>query len=671
MNALNPLHAVKGIGEKREKCFNEKGIFTLLDLLFFFPRAFKDYSKEITILESLENIGLCPVAVETKPTIAYFGRRRNLVRCKVSDGETQAILQFFNMPFMVRNMEKGDTVYLYGQAKKKDDKIIFSNPGFEKKTDWLGKYPFVPGYPEVPGVSGRMIMKTVATVLEALKNEPDYTSDEFLQAFGLPSLSNARQALHFPQTMEENRAALKRFSIEELLVFLCLLTEQIGIRRKSAVKLEVSEAQKATFFEALAFAPTSAQARVTQEITQDFASGVMTNRLIQGDVGCGKTAVAFYAMYINLINGYQSVMMAPTEVLARQHYAKAVELFAGLGGRCALITGSDTTAMRREKLAQIAKGEVDLVFGTHALIYGDIAYKRLNLAITDEQHRFGVSQRAKLSFDGNLNMLVMSATPIPRTLALVLYSGMDVSVIDEMPVGRKPVETHIVRENKRKDMYGFVKDIVKKGEQAYVVCPLIDGDSDMRSVEDTAVELTEVFGLSKVAVMHGRLSADEKQALMQDFSNKKIEVLVATTVIEVGVDVPNAVVMVVENAERFGLSTLHQLRGRVGRGQQQAYCFLVSEHRNDRLEILKNETDGLKIAEKDLQLRGPGQFLGVNQHGITDFYMNKLVQDMSTLKLAQDIFARMRAGEFADEYHMARRMAEKKYEKLLKDIALN
>ncbi len=671
MNVRSPLHAVKGIGEKREKLLNDRGIFTLLDLLFFFPRAFKDYSKKITIQQSLLQIGLCPVTVVTKPSVAYFGHRRSLVRCKVSDGKSEAGLQFFNMPFMVRNMEKGDMVYLYGQAKKQEEKITFTNPGFEKKTAEIDQYPFVPVYSQIPGISSRMVMKTVASVLEAVKGETDYITEDFKRAFDLPELTNARQALHFPRTMAENAAALKRFSIEELLVFLCMLAEQIGSRKKNAVKIGVSDAQKSAFLKALGFVPTSAQERVMHEISDDFAGDMTANRLIQGDVGCGKTAVAFYAMFLNYAGGYQSVMMAPTEVLARQHYFKAVELFEKLGGRCVLVTGSDTTAERREKLAKIANGEADLIFGTHALIYGDIVYKNLNLAVTDEQHRFGVGQRAKLSYDGHLNTLVMSATPIPRTLALVLYSGMDVSVIDEMPVGRKPMETHIVRENKRGDLYGFVQKIVDKGGQAYVVCPMIEGEGDVRNVEDVAAELAEDFGFSHIGVMHGQLKADEKQSLMKAFTDKRIDVLVATTVIEVGVDVPNATVMVVENAERFGLATLHQLRGRVGRGAQQAYCFLVSEQKNDRLEILKKETNGFKIAEEDLRLRGPGQFLGFSQHGITDFYMNKLVGDMATLELSQSIFSRMLAGEFAEEYQRVKRAAKKKYENLLKDIALN
>ena len=637
----------------------------------FFRARLKIIIKKSTIRQSIEATGLCPVTITTKPSVAYFGKRMNLVRCKVSDGETEAILQFFNMPFMVKNMEKGDAVFLYGQAKPKDDKLIFSNPGFEKKIESAEEYPFVPVYPKILGISEYTIKKTVAAVLEAVQGEPDYLTADFKQSYELPELETARRALHFPGTLKAHTQALKRFSIEELLVFLCMLAEQIGTRKQSTVKLCPTAAQEAAFSKALGFEPTAAQARVMREITKDFESGLAANRLIQGDVGCGKTAVAFYAMFLNYANGFQSVMMAPTEVLARQHYAKAVELFDKLGGRCTIITGSDTANERREKLDSIASGEVDLIFGTHALIYGDIAYKNLNLAITDEQHRFGVSQRAKLSFDGQLNMLVMSATPIPRTLALVLYSGMDVSVIDEMPAGRKPVETHIVRETKRGDMYAFVKDIVQKGGQAYVVCPMIDGDSDLRTVDEVADELSDVFGADRIAVIHGRLKPDEKQRLMHAYATKKIDVLVATTVIEVGVDVPNASVMVVENAERFGLATLHQLRGRVGRGQQQAYCFLVSEHKNDRLEILKKENDGFKIAEQDLNLRGPGQFLGFSQHGITDFYMNKMVTDMATLKLAQEIYQRMQKGAFAEEYRMAKRMAEKKYENLIKDIALN
>ncbi len=325
MNLFSPLDAVKGIGEKRKKLFSEKGMETLLDLLFFFPRGFKDYSRKITIAESLEHPGLCPVTVMTKPSVAYFGKRLNLVRCKVSDGETEAGLQFFNMPFMVRNMEKGDAIFLYGQAKTQDDKITFTNPGFERKNEFIGQYPFVPVYPQIPGISGRMVMNAVAAILDALTDEPDYMTDGFKRAFNLPDLYPAHRALHFPERLEDHSAALKRFSIEELLVFLSMLKEQLPAKKENAVRLTITPPQKSAFDKALGFAPTPAQARVMEEIARDLSSGLVMNRLIQGDVGCGKTAVAFYAMLMNYANGYQSVMMAPTEVLARQHNAKDSE----------------------------------------------------------------------------------------------------------------------------------------------------------------------------------------------------------------------------------------------------------------------------------------------------------------------------------------------------------
>ena len=671
MNLLQPLRKVKGIGEKREKLFGAKGIYSPQDLLFYFPKSFKDYSHVSRLADPKEVEALYSVQIKTKPSLAYFNKKMSLVRFKACDESADAKVSFFNMPYMAGNLKKGDKVYLYGKAKKEGEEITLTNPSVERNLESVEKFPFIPVYPRIFGISQRMIVKSIQNILNEIESEKDYLGEAFKKEFGFPDLFNAHKSIHFPDNMNEYNLAKKRFSLEELLVFLIILDDQVESKKYTDIRLEISESQRQALLKAIGFEMTNAQKRVAGEIEKDLMSGKVMNRLLQGDVGCGKTIIAFYAMFINYVNGYQSVLMAPTEVLAKQHYEHAKSFFELLGARVMTVTGADKKSERLQKLEEIKNGDVDIVFGTHALVYGEMEYKRLNLAITDEQHRFGVSQRAKISFNGKLNMLVMSATPIPRTLALVLYSKMDISVIDEMPRGRRSVNTHLIKDIKRKDMYEYIRKEIRKRRQAYVVCPLIEGEEDQKSVLNVSEELKRDFGFEKCVVLHGRMKPDEKNQIMKEFAKGEIDILVSTTVIEVGINVPNATVMVIEDAERFGLSTLHQLRGRVGRGEHQSYCFLVSETSLDRLSILCEETDGFRIAEKDLETRGPGQFLGYNQHGISDFYMSKMIKDMSLLELAKQILERMKKGEFEKEYNIAKKIAEKKYENMLKNIALN
>jgi ATP-dependent DNA helicase RecG len=671
LNLLKPLRYLKGIGEKREQLFNAKGIYTPQDLLFYFPRSFKDYSVVKKIKDAEQEEALCLVTIKTKPSLSYHNKGRSLVKFKICDESDEAQVFFFNMPFISKKIIKGEKIYIFGKAKKQDNIFTFSNPTIETDAEIIKNNPYVPVYPNIFGISQRMIIKVIKTALYDIKDNEDYLKEEFKSEFNLPDIYNAHKSIHFPDTMDKCSLAKKRFSLEELLVFLCMLDDQVDIKKATNVKLKINQIQEKAFFDSMGFTLTSAQKNVISEIKMDHSSGKVMNRLIQGDVGCGKTIVAFYAMYLNFLNGYQSVMMAPTEVLAKQHFNHAKLFFENFGARAALITGSDRKSQRQQTLEALKNGEVHIIFGTHALIYGDIEYKNLNLAITDEQHRFGVSQRAKISYNGNLNMLVMSATPIPRTLALVIYSNMDVSIIDRMPKGRIPIKTHVVNETKRKDMYYYIKSHIKKGRQAYVVCPLIEGEEDQKSVINISKELIDDFGFERCEIIHGKMKQEEKTRVMTDFNSGKIDILVATTVIEVGVNVPNATVMVVEDAHMFGMSTLHQLRGRVGRADIQSYCFLVSESKNERLNVLENETDGFIIAEMDLNQRGPGQFLGFKQHGISDFYMSNMIKDMSLLNEAKEIFDRMKNGEFVNELNMAKKSAIKKYENILKDIALN
>ncbi len=670
MNLLHAVGTLKGIGEKREKLFQARGIFTLQDLLFYIPKTFKDYSK-ITLITEAENTEVLLYVTVVSAAKLSFYQGKSLVRAKIKDASTEAEMLFFNMPYMRDQIKQDEALYLYARVSQKDSRYLVINPAFERNAEVINQYPLVPVYPQLSGISQHMLIKTIQAVLTELKDEADYLSETLKTEFGFPDLYPAHKSIHFPDLMEDNQAALKRFSVEELLVFLCLLDTQSKVKQRTDVRLSVTNAQHQAFLKSAEFAPTGAQIRVMQEIAADLSSGTVMNRLVQGDVGCGKTLAAFYAMFLNAVSGYQSVMMAPTEVLARQHEQDAKAFFEPLGIKVAMVIGSDTAKQRRGTMAQIESGEADIIIGTHALIYGDMKYQSLNLAITDEQHRFGVAQRARISDHNRLNMLVMSATPIPRTLALVLYSDMDVSVIDEMPKGRQPVDTYLVPDDKRHDMYAFIREQIEKGRQAYVVCPLIDGDEEESAVTSVFEEIKKSFKGIAAGMLHGRMPAAEKAEMMDRFSKGEINILVSTTVIEVGVNVPNATVMVIEGAERFGLSTLHQLRGRVGRGTEQSYCFLVCDRITERLEVLKRENDGFKIAEKDLEIRGPGQFLGYSQHGISDFYMSRMIQDMASLNLAKSIMTRMKSGEFEKEYGMAKRMAKKKYENLKHDIAMN
>jgi ATP-dependent DNA helicase RecG len=668
VNLLSKVSVLSGIGKKREMLFNAKGIFTVLDLLFYLPKRFKDYSKVCKLDADLPTEALYAVTITTKPSMSFGKKGMRTVRFGVSDETGKATVFYFNMPYIAGQIEKGQKVYLFGKKQTKDEKVFFANPSLHRNFE--SKLKFVPVYSQIHGISQRMIIKSVGVALEAISEMPDYLSDEFKQKFSLPNFYLAHKQNHFPQNLSDSARSKERFALEELLVFLCFLDAQAIEKQRRHDCFEIAHKKEQGFYNRLDFSLTHAQTSAIFDIKSDLTSEFIMNRLVQGDVGSGKTIVAFYAMYLCFINGYQSIMMAPTEVLAKQHFENAKVFFADIG--IELITGSMTKKQRDQALDHIKTGKASMVFGTHALLYGEIEYKSLNLAITDEQHRFGVSQRAKISYNGKLNTLVMSATPIPRTLALVLYSNIDVSIIDELPKGRKRIKTHIVDDKKRKDMYAYIKAEVEKGHQAYVVCPLIESDDDDdKSVYNVFDMLTEKFKFKYCAVLHGKMKDAEKNAVMDDFKNKAIDVLVCTTVIEVGVDVANATLIVIEQADRFGLSTLHQLRGRVGRSDIQSFCFLVTDVKNDRLDAIKEQHDGFKLAQKDLEIRGPGQFLGKRQHGIDDFYMQGLIHDARLIDTAKTIFEGMKNGAFKREYAMAKKNATRKFEKLLDDIALN
>ena len=663
MQLYGDVRYLKGIGEARAKLLEKLDIRTVYDLISYFPRAYEDRS----VIRDLAQIGEGETAcvhavVVSTPVLSRIRKGLNLTRFRIADDSGAAEVTFFNQPYIKNNLHVGTRYSFYGRFQRFGSKLGLQNPTYEK-SDEEGKTTgrIVPVYRLTAGISQNTLIKSIRQGLDACLDElRDLLPEETIRRYGMPDIRRAYRNIHMPPDMGEAMRARERLVFEELFVLACALGSMKNQRRSEAGHVIPAPALEA-FTESLPFSLTGAQNRAIRESLADMASGCAMNRLVQGDVGSGKTMVAAACIWAVCRAGFQAAFMAPTELLADQHFRTFSGLLEPMGIRVVLLKSSMGLKQKREAVEKLALGEADLAVGTHALLSEGVEFPRLALAVTDEQHRFGVEQRSALAAKTNApHVLVMSATPIPRTLALILYGDLDVSVIDELPPGRQKVDTYAVGENMRPRIQRFISRLVEEGRQVYVVCPMIEEDEegtlDLRSAQEVYDQLrTEVFPQYRLGLLHGKMKTAEKDAVMAAFVSGEIQILVSTTVVEVGVDVPNAALMVVENADRFGLSQLHQLRGRVGRGKHKSYCILFKGKGGgvsaERLEALVKESDGFRISEEDLKLRGPGDFFGSRQHGLPTLHIADLAASLDVLKEAQAEAARLLAQDPTLEKH--------------------
>ncbi len=637
-----PVRYLKGVGPKTAERFEKLGILTLSDLLCHYPRRYLDFSKPYSIAEAPADTE-CVVKAEVfaKPGGRILPGGRRMERITAGDDVSSLEITWFNNPYAAQKLELGQEYYFQGIVTGGMLRRQMVNP--QVRTDAQVKSsPFEAVYPQTEGLTSSAIAKCVRQLLPHAELLPDPLPSEMLKKYRLLSKADAVRAIHCPATEEEAFAARRRLIYEELLVL------QLGIGRMknhgaASTGAPMKKADASPFWESLPFSPTGAQRRAVEEILTDMSGETSMNRLLQGDVGSGKTLVAAAAIWACIRAGYQAALLAPTEILASQHAENLNRLLSPFGMRVALLTGGMKAAARRTTLAAIRDDEADLIVGTHAILSEGVEFARLGLAVVDEQHRFGVRQRGLLAEKAaNPHLLVMSATPIPRTLGLLMYGDLDISILDELPPGRKPVKTRCITGKKRADLYGFLDREIDSGRQAYIVCPAIEdaGGSGLNAVKSYYEDIAKAYLPDRrVGLMHGKLKPKEKAEVMDDFKSGRLDALVSTTVIEVGVDVPNATVMVIENAERYGLSALHQLRGRVGRGAAESWCFLVSDNASEsvqkRLKFLCSTSDGFAVAQYDLETRGPGDFFGSRQHGLPTLQIADLMNDTRTLHAAQ------------------------------------
>lgn len=637
------IQYIKGVGESRAALLNKLGIFTVEDMLYFFPRFIEDRSNFKKISELKHGETACVKAIAAS-SVQENKLRKGLTIYSliIKEGFDAAVVTWFNNKFVKDAFEIDKPYIFYGKVSIKFGKIELVNPIYEKGEGNLFTGRVVPIYPLTNSLYQKSIQSIAKNCLELLIGKlKEYLPQSIRKEHNLCEINYALSSIHFPNTIEDYNIARYRLVFEEFLLLSLGLLLIRGKRQELKGTPLNNNGYLNEFLQKLPFKLTNAQEKVINEIHADLNNNKPMSRLVQGDVGSGKTVVAFAAIYTTLKNGYQATMMAPTEILARQHYETATVLFSDYN--VVLLTGSVTGKAKKEALNKIKSGVANIIIGTHSLIEDTVEFERLALVVTDEQHRFGVRQRVALTTKGESpHVLVMSATPIPRTLALILYGDLDISIVNELPPGRQNVDTFVVDEDKRKRVYDFVSKQIQEGRQAYVVCPLVEESEsmDLRAATQLACTLREqVFPGLTVELLHGKMKPKQKDEIMNSFSQGKINILVSTTVIEVGINVPNASIMIVENAERFGLSQLHQLRGRVGRGEYKSYCVLfncgVGKVTSQRLGTMAKTNDGFLISQKDLELRGPGDFFGTRQHGLPDLKIANIFNDMELLKKAQ------------------------------------
>lgn len=674
---------LKGVGPARSELLNKMGIYTVKDLITYYPRVYEDRTEVRKIAEFVEGESvLFKGKLSGRIAVSRVRNRMTIARGYITDGSYVCKVVFFNQNYISNYLKEDEEYLFYGKVEKERNEFKITNPviyNINELEKIKGVYPI---YPLTKGITQRYLFNLISSLLTKNIGIVEILPSEILKRYGLVTREYAIQKIHMPKNFKEVALARNRLIFEELLLLTIALqimktNNKRQIKSRKYENIEIDE-----FLNILPFSLTNAQKNVIEEIKKDFRKTIPMNRMVQGDVGSGKTIVAAMAIYIAVKNGYQAAMMAPTTILANQHYLGLKKYFDKLGIRCDIITSNTTKKKKREIIEKLEFGIIDVVFGTHALIEEDVRFNNLALVITDEQHRFGVNQRIKLaSKDEDVETLVMTATPIPRSLALLLYGDLDLSVIDELPPGRKKIATYVVGQNMEERIEKFISKQIDEGRQIYVVCPLVEESEvmdDLKSVEKVYNEyISGSLGKYKVEYLHGKMKPKEKDEIMQRFANGNTNILISTTVIEVGVDVPNATCMIIEDSDRFGLAQLHQLRGRVGRGNFESFCILKTKSKSkvahERLKIMERSNNGFEIAEKDLELRGPGDFFGIRQSGLPMFKLADLLKDINILKIAT-----VAAKEILDEdpylageeNRNLKNEIMKKYEMQLKNIGM-